>query len=294
MKTRMILFSMGFLLSACIATGSRHNASSMVDYLYPNKSEYVEKEGVPTVLSVPMKVGIAFVPEEPVSGRGPGLGGILFRSSESASQKATITEQEKIALMKEVGDNFKKYPFVKSIEVIPSAYLSRQGSFANLDQIRTMYGIDVIALVSYDQVQFTDEGVLSLSYWTLVGAYVFSGEKNDTQTMLDTAVYHIPTRKMLFRAPGLSHLKASATLVNLEEQLRKDRTVGFNDASKDLVVNLQAQLESFKEKIKSEPKEFKVEKKQGYTGGGAIDGFALGMLVTAGAYLAWVRKRERI
>jgi rhombotail lipoprotein len=247
----------------------------MVDYLYPDRSERIETAGVPAVLSVPMKVGIAFVPAQ---------------SSENRSQ-GDLSEKEKIALLREISDDFKKYPFVKSIEIIPSAYLTPQGSFANLDQMRTMFGTDVIALVSYDQVQFTDEGLLSLSYWTLVGAYVVKGEKNDTQTMMDSAVYHIPSRKMLFRAPGLSHVKATATLINLEEQLRKNRSAGFTDASKDLVVNLQDQLEQFKEKIKTEPEEFKIQRKPGSTGGGSIDGLTLLILAGAGGYLMWARRR---
>lgn len=34
-----------------------------------------------------------------------------------------------------------------------------------------MTGADIIALISYDQVQFTDEGLASLSYWTVLGYY---------------------------------------------------------------------------------------------------------------------------
>ena len=281
MKNILVLFLAFVTLTGCGLQNlikwrsHRHHATSMVDYLYPDRSERIETAGVPAVLSVPMKVGIAFVPAQ---------------SSENRSQ-VDLSEKEKIALLRAISEDFKKYPFVKSIEIIPSAYLTPQGSFANLDQIRTMFRTDVIALVSYDQVQFTDEGLLSLSYWTLVGAYVVRGEKNDTQTMMDSAVYDIPSRKMLFRAPGLSHVKATATLINLEEQLRKNRSAGFSDASKDLVVNLQDQLEQFKEKIKTEPEEFKIQHKPGSTGGGSIDGLTLILLAGAGGYLMWARRR---
>jgi rhombotail lipoprotein len=135
---------------------------------------------------------------------------------------SSLTEAEKTNLLDKVADNFRKYDFVSEIEVIPSAYLTEGGSFQNLDQIKTMYGTDVIALVSYDQVQFTDEGLLSLTYWTLLAAYVISGEKNDTSTMLDTAVYDIESRKMLFRAPGTSSIKGRSTPINLSEELRAD------------------------------------------------------------------------
>ena len=46
-----------------------------------------------------------------------------------------------MALMKEASKHFKKYPFVKSIELIPTTYLRPGGSFANLDQLRSMFGV---------------------------------------------------------------------------------------------------------------------------------------------------------
>src|SRR5438128_882514 len=121
---------------------SHHRASSLVEYLYPKDARHIEEPGLP-VLSLPLKVGIAFVPE-----RKPG------------DEETQFSEKQKLALIKEVSDNFKKYPFVHSIELIPSSYLLPHGGFANLDQLHSMFGIDVIALVSYDQVQFTGEGLL--------------------------------------------------------------------------------------------------------------------------------------
>ena len=61
-----------------------------------------------------------------------------------------------------------------------------------------------MALVSYDQVANTSEKTSSLLYWTIVGAYVVKGNKNDVQTFVDTAVFDMATRKLLFRAPGVS------------------------------------------------------------------------------------------
>ncbi|MEQ1704159.1 MAG: Ig-like domain repeat protein, partial [Ilumatobacteraceae bacterium] len=51
------------------------------------------------------------------------------------------------------------------------------------------YGLDVIALVSYDQVAHSAETTSSFLYWTIVGAYVVKGNKNDVQTFVDTAVF---------------------------------------------------------------------------------------------------------
>ncbi len=140
-----------------------------------------------------------------------------------------------------------------------------------------MYGIDIIALVSYDQVQFTDEGVLSLTYWTIVGAYVVSGEMNDTSTMLDTVVYDIKSKKMLFRAPGTSVVKGSATPVNLSKQLREDSLKGFNIASEEMTKNLHMQLTRFKENIKKNPEQVKIVHREGYSSssGGAFNLYEL-------------------
>jgi rhombotail lipoprotein len=243
-----------FLITGCATQRERHNSASVVDFLYPDTKDPVVTPGIP-VLKLPLRVGIAFVPSANTYG-------------------SSLTEQRKMDLMKQVADHFKKYPYVKDIELIPTAYLRNKGGFANLEQIRTMYGVDVIALVSFDQMQFTDEGVFSLTYWTIVGAYVVPGEKNDTQTMLDTVVVDINSKKMLFRAPGMDHMKGLATPVNLTEQLRIDSSESFDKAAKEMIVNLDQQLAVFKDKVKERPEEYKVvatAEYQARTGGGSLD-----------------------
>jgi len=234
-----------------------HETSSVVDFLYPNKSDATDKPTIPR-LTLPINVGIAFVP------------GTSRRYS-----KHELDAAQKRKLMERIADNFRQYEFIKNIEIIPTPYLRPGGSFDNLEQVKTMYGVDVIALLSYDQVQYTDEGFLSLTYWTIVGAYIFKGEKNDTSTMIDAAVYDIASHKMLFRAPGVSQVKGSATFVNQSEELREDSRKGFELAADDLVVNLKDELERFKQKIKERPEEVKVIKSKGYSGGGG--GGAMGM-----------------
>ncbi len=280
MTRRKIFFGISLLFlvasfgcASLFKSNENRYASSTVEYLYPKK-EVVE---VPTIphLNLPLQVGVAFVPES---------SGILGKSR--------LSEKEKIDLMNRIAFEFRKLPFVKNIEIIPSAYLTNGGGFSNLDQIKTMYGIDTMALLSYDQVQHTDEGLLSLSYWTIVGAYIIKGEKNSTNTMVDAAVYDIASRKMLFRAPGTNYTKSSATLVNLSEQLRKDTSSGFRLASDDLVINLQKELDRFKTKIKEKPQEYVVKHNPGYTGGGNLGGaFSLLVLILGGLALWHDRKR---
>lgn len=270
---------MTFTLLVCIAlTGCafqtrKHNSSSVYDYLYSDEEGHIETPGIP-LLSLPVRVGIAFVPEAQYS----------FQ---------TLTEKNKMDLMAEVSQHFKNYDFVKDIELIPSAYLTKNGGFANLDQIRTMYDVDVVTLLSYDQTQFTDEGIASITYWTIIGAYIVPGEKNDTHTMVDAAVYDIQSRKMLFRAPGISHIKGLATPVNQTQELRTDSLKGFQEASADLIQNLDIQLELFKEKVKEMPEEYKIVHKSGYTGGGSLDGPYIFLFFISGVYWALMRWKQK-
>lgn len=262
LKLFSVLSVISILLIGCVPQNTR-SKSSVMDYLYADKSDQIVKPGIP-ILRLPIKVGIAFTPEQSVSNNGRNFWTGTY------GKGAALTSVTKSELLEKVADNFRSLKFVSEIEVIPSEYLTPKGGFDNLEQIKTMYGIDVIALVSYDQVQFTDQSYLSLSYWTIVGAYVISGEINDTSTMLDTVVYDISSKKMLFRAPGTSIVKGSATPVNLSEELRKDSIEGFNLASDQMTKNLKLQLDKFKIKIKDKPEQVNIVHRQGYTGGGSI------------------------
>lgn len=260
------------LTAGCAGTTGNHATTSVVDYLYPNaKKEPVAEQGVP-VLNLPMRVGIAFVPE-----RG----------------QSTLTEAQKTELLEKVAANFKSLDFIKSIEIIPSAYLTPHGGFDNLDQIRTMHGVEAMALVSYDQKQFTDEGIASIVYWTIVGAYVIPGEKNSTYTMVDTVIMHIPSRKMLFRAPGTSQIKGYSTPVNLSEQLRQDSQKGFKEAVDKMIPNLGQQLTAFRERVKAAPEEYKVVRAGGgSSGGGSLEiwlTLPVALLLVGGLW--WSRRR---
>ncbi len=127
-------------------------------YLYPEDAKLVEQVRVPE-LALPLRVGVAFVP--PATIRTGGYG---------HANANTPTEQERAALMEKVAKRFRELPYIGKVEHFPSAYLRPGGGFANLDQVRVMFGVDVIALVAYDRVQFTDQNLLSLAYWTIVGA----------------------------------------------------------------------------------------------------------------------------
>src|SRR5260221_799529 len=191
---RTTLISTGIVAALAVGCATqRVRRASIVDFLYPNKERPVEQACVPT-LSLPMDVGIVFVPEK------------------MPYQESALTEKDKIELMERVAAQFKQYPFIRSLNPIPTQYLEPGGGFPNLEQVGTMFGVDVIAVLSYDQAQFTDTHQIgALSYWTLIGAYTVPAERNTTHTMIDAAVYHLPSHKMLFRAPGIARVRRNWT-----------------------------------------------------------------------------------
>ena len=218
--------------------------TSMIRFLGSDENVIKTQEAVEPELTVPLKVGFAFAP--------------------SLDYGQGFPEKEKMNLMQEIASQFKEYKFVESIELIPSLYLEEGGGFSNLDKLRQLFDIDVIMLLSYDQSQFQDTGALSITYWTIIGAYIVRGEKNDTHTLMDAALFHIPSRKMLFRASGTNHIKNSATPINLSEQAREDSLGGFRQASMELTKNLQVKLYYFRKAIRSPSGKFNLKLKPGY------------------------------
>lgn len=271
-----MIVALALLLGGCAGMQSRAVSSSYA-FLYPDTKEKIEEPGIAT-LNLPVRVGVAFVPDTQMPMRRDFWTGM--------TDAQLIPEARKREMLEQVAHAFEGRDFIGSIEIIPSAYLRAGGGFDNLDQLSTMYDVDIIALVSYDQIQTTDEGFASLSYWTLVGAYVIEGEKNTTTTLMDTVVYDIASRRMLFRAPGISEVKGSATLVNQSEALREDGLKGLSLATTEMIANLDAELARFREKVKERPADFRVVPSAGYHGGGGALGVSLLSLM-----LAWAMTR---
>src|SRR5882672_8395072 len=254
------LLLLSLAVGGCANTA--RNVTSAADFLYSTREENTVP-GTP-VLNLPLSVGIAFVPGN--SGFAPSRMPVFVARAVGRSRGSMITEKQKVELMQFVADRFDKYPFVKDIAIIPSDYLKPRGGFDNIDQIRAMYGVDVIVLISYDQTQFSDQGALSLANLTIIGAYVVPGEKNKTETILDAVVLDIGSRKMLFRASGTSHVKGVATLVNQSQELRADSEQGFRKAANSMIENLELHLAASREQTTEWPSGYAVVWPDGYTG----------------------------
>lgn len=256
MKSKILLVTLGVMfLSSCSAlvsnnTGKKTQSSSLMDFLYPNKESRTEHKPEVPVLKLPVKVGLAFVPSK-------------------SWQRDGIHSKDQLELLEKVKSSFLNYDYIDRIEIIPSTYLNGGEGFSTLEQVGRLYDVDVMALVSYDQVTQSLENNAALLYWTIVGMYIIPGNENAIQTFVDTAVFDIKSRKMLFRAPGVNKLEKRTTAVGVDDTLAKKSLEGFGLAVTDMTKNLDSELARFKSRVKEE-KIAKVEHREGYSGGGSI------------------------
>ena len=273
MKATSVFCACLCLLSACTGLFGHDNrkgvSSSLVDFLYPYGDEPPKPAQTVPALELPIKVGLAFVPSRDSAG--------------------ALTEAERIGLLNKVREHFSGRDFIAEIQVIPEAYMRSGEGFQTLEQVARLYDLDVMALVSYDQVAHTAERSASFLYWTIVGAYVVEGNKNDVNTFVDTAVFDVPTRKLLFRAPGVSEIKSTSTLVGVESDMRAGQQKGFDEAMADMTVNLDKELDAFKDRIRRD-QSVRVTHSSGYSGGGG----GAGGLASLAALLVLVGMRRRM
>jgi rhombotail lipoprotein len=232
-----------------------------VEYLYPEGEKPPPPKGRFPQLQLPLRIGLAFVP----AGYGNSQG---------------LSQAERMKMLNDVKTTFTGRDFIEEIAVIPQAYMGTGRGFTALEQTARLYDLDVMALVSYDQVVNTSEKPSSLLYWTIVGAYVVKGNKNDAQTFVDTAVFDVATRKLLFRAPGVSEIQSSTTLVDQAQDMRVTQSKGFEQAMADMTRNLDVELERIKERIRTDGS-VKVTRAAGSSGGGGtIDAGLLALLAS--------------
>lgn len=241
---RTHLISLGvaaLLMLGCATPETVSRKSSLTEYLAGTKDTAVPAaaEG-PAKLQLPLRMGIAFV---------PGTSGARTGATLSGPGVGALAPDQEERLNERVAAIFRAKPWTQSFKVIPSRYLTQKGGFRDLQQVATTFGVDVVALLSVDQIQFSSPAWYSWTYWTLVGAYMVQGDKNDTTTLVDAAVYHVPSRTFLFRAGGVGQVKGSSTWSSREDAFRQQAQQSLDLAMGDLSKNLDTGVAGFKQDL---------------------------------------------
>ncbi|HEX4960357.1 MAG TPA: rhombotarget lipoprotein [Thermoanaerobaculia bacterium] len=227
-----VLLPLLALAAGCVGSlPPTHRVNSALDFLYPHGATAAAPASE-VVLKLPLRVGLAFAPNR-------------------SYQNDPITEEQKRKLLARVAAAFKENKAISHLEVVPTTYLQPGGGFANLDQIRSSLGLDLMVLMSYDQAQFTESTRASWTYLTVVGPFLIEGEKNDTRTVMDAVVYDIHSHALLFRAAGESTVNGRSSPLNVERKKRIYASEGFDQATKGLIENLHSALARFDEQARN-------------------------------------------
>lgn len=257
---------------------SARSSSSLVGFLYPRGAEPPAENSIPQ-LNLPVRVGIAFIPETSRIG--------------AAGLEAARREQ----ILERIRKRFADRRFVSQIVVIPDYYLRDRQGFENLEGVQRLYGVDVLALVSYDQVTYRDQNDWSLGYLTIVGAYILKGSQHDVVTLMDLAVVDPVSRSILLRAGGTDDRRRHTTAADEARESRDSQVAGFSAATDDLIEHFDQALTQFEADVREGKANVRVATRPanagggggGHGGGGAFDVLSLAGLA---AMLAFILRRR--
>ncbi len=254
----------------CGAPREHHSSSSLVDFLYPSGALPPAENSIPE-LHVPLRVGLAFLPSHDPNAAGP---------------DAALKEQ----LLERVRQHFSDRKFVSDIVVIPDYYLGTQRGYPGLQALQRLYSLDVVALVSYDQVMHTQENNWSLGYITIVGAYVLKGDRYDVSTLVDLAVVDPATRSLILRAGGVDTRHGTSTLIDLPRDSRDTSAAAFSTAADQMIAHLDTALTDLQAQVRAGHANVQVVHKDGSKGGAGA--FSWGWLAALLPLLVWRARRR--
>ena len=277
LTSKILFLSLLVFVSGCSGlvsqrTGGNTTSSSLASFLYPEKQTKVAQANKIPQLTLPVKIGLAFLPSK------------NWRNT-------ALDSSTEYQLLNKVKSRFSQHPFIDDIKVIPSTYLRHSSAkigtgFDTLSQVARLHNVDLIALVSYDQLTQSQHNNASLLYWTIVGMYVIPGNENTIQTFVDTAVFDVRSRQLLMRAPGISKLQKRSTAIGVDRVISKKSIQGFDLAFEDMIINLDEELVRFKAQIK-EGKSANIANLKAFSEAGSINFYLLFLILNIVLIKSW-------
>lgn len=232
--TSLLMLSLALLsLTACSILGPqkvRHERSTgLVQFLYPDGQ--IPNNAARPILRLPLRVGLAFIPAE--------------------GNSEAVYAQHKLELLNRLKYAFEHKDYVQEIVVIPEMYLQNGGGFDHIQQLKSLFNLDALALVSYDQVVNRTENILALSYLTIVGSYIFPGSNYKVSTLIDLAVIDMDKHQILFRAAGTVASQDTIPEAYTQNAYNKQQRSDFSQAMQVLEGNLGVELNAFERRLRN-------------------------------------------
>lgn len=284
MKRACIIIALLMPLSGCIPLNEffcapdchseTHNSTSLVGFLYPDGKLPPPTDTIPE-LHLPLRVGLTFLP------------------SQNVSANSGLESVRKEELMERIRKRFADRKFVADIVIIPDYYLNSRRGYDGLQGVQRLYNVDVMAIISYDQTTHMEDNNWSLSYFTIVGAYVVKGSRHDLSTLIDLAVVDPTSRSLLLRAGGTDVRHGNSTMIDQERETREASAAGFSTATDHLIDNFDLALTKFENDVKNGTANVKVVHRESHShGGGGGGAFTFGWIIALALMMTAQRNRN--
>jgi rhombotail lipoprotein len=225
------------LLAGCETAPKERSETSQGDsvmqYLLPDQADKATmQDAEPAALRVPLRIGVSFVPPPELGASG-------------------ATQAKRQQMLAQVVKAFENYPFVSELKPIPSTYLGARRGFADLNRVAGIFAVVFVELLSYDRAQSTEKTRDSFWYWTLVSACTVQCDRYDVHTRIEASVVDVKSRRLHLRAAGTSLKHGGAAMSNVAAATRAARGAGFQNALENLIPELQAALEAFRQRTRT-------------------------------------------
>lgn len=244
---------------------STRNSSSVVDFLYSDSSDSggPPPQDVVPELHLPLRVGLAFLP--------------------AANGRLALDASQREQLLERIRRHFGDRRFISEIVIIPDYYLANRRGFEGLQGVQRLYGVDLMAIVSYDQAVHEDNNQWSLGYLTIVGAYVLKGDRHDISTLVDLAVVDPVSRSLVLRAGGVDVRHGNSTMIDADRSTRDAGVQGFSAATDQMIDHFDIALTRFESDVLAGHANVRVVHKSSPAGrsrggGGALSGTSVTLL----------------
>jgi len=228
---RTILTAVCISLTLCLGSACAgpvktvQKQSTLATYLFGGTAPQGPLQKVP--LKLPARVGVAFVPGDPATQNIPD------------TTKKYVIEAVRSQLAKHT-------KYVAGAQSIPALYLTPKGGVCNLEQVARQFDVDVIVLLGASQFQKHERNSLAAFLdLTVIGAFIIPGNTVDTATVLEAAVYHVPSRALVFRSDGADQKRSRSTRFGANQSAQNDAVSSIEEASKKLVVAIADALVNF-------------------------------------------------
>ena len=229
MKTILLILLASLTLSGGCTEGVNvltvRKQSNLATFLFGGSEPQNRAQKVP--LTLPARVGVTFVPDDPAS--------------------TNIPETTKKEVIDAVRSQLAKHTkYVAMPQSIPPMYLIPKGGVNNLDQVARQFDVDVIVILGVNQFQKHERNPLAAFLdITIIGAFVIPGNKVDTSTVLEAAVYHVHSRALIFRTDGADEQSSRSSLFGSFQTAQNDAVSSIEGASKKLVESIGNALVNF-------------------------------------------------